>query len=374
MGCQVLHAAAGQHLEGLPDDGQVVFRQGARVGPGVGQRLVAFIQALCDGQGGLGAVAEFAVGLALQRGQIEQQGAGLRRGFAFLGDRGGLAAHGVGDGLGFCDRPDPVGPQFGIGFFEIAGSLVGRGLLPLRVEPLAGVLAGCGGKAGMHFPIVAAHELADFLLALDDHRQRGGLHPAHGGEEEAAIARVEGRHGPGTVDAHQPVGLGAAARSVGQRQHLLVAAQRPEAVADGLGRHRLQPQALHRVLDLAVLLDQPEDQFTLAARVAGIDEGADVLALGQPYDGVEARLGLVQRLELEVRRNDRQVRKTPLAALHVEFFGGLDLHQVADGAGHHVLVVLEMVFHLLELARAGRERAHDVLGHRGLLGDHQCLG
>src|SRR5690606_39724341 len=52
-----------------------------------------------------------------------------------------------------------------------------------------------GQEAGMDLPVVARAVRADLLLALDHDGQRGRLHAADGGEEEAAIARVEGRHG-----------------------------------------------------------------------------------------------------------------------------------------------------------------------------------
>ncbi|CAM4124350.1 hypothetical protein ACAN107058_22940 [Paracidovorax anthurii] len=369
VGREVAHAAGGQHAEGVLGHGQVVFRQGARVGPRVGQGLVALVEALGQGQRGLGREAELAVGLALQAGQVEQQRRCLGGGLAFLGDGGRLAAHGVGDLAGALEAPDTVGA--GLGVVAL--------LLPLRVEPLAEVFAGLGVEAGVDFPVVAAHELADLFLALDDQRERGGLHAAHGGEEEAAVARVERRHGARAVDAHEPVGLGAAARGAGQALHLLVGAQVVEAVADGLRGHGLQPEAPHGLAQgplgtAGVLLDEAEDQLALAARVAGVDEVGDVLALGEPHHRAEAALGLVHRFEVEIRRDHRQVREAPLAALDVEFLGRLDLHEVAHGAGDDIAVVLEVVFVLVELARHGGERAHDVLRHRGFFCDYQGLG
>ena len=70
--------------------------------------------------------------------------------------------------------------------------------------------------------------------------------------------------------------------------------------------------------------------------VAGVDQLAHVLALDQPDDRVEARLGLVDRRQLEVRRDHRQVREAPLAALDVELLRRLDLEQVADRRGDDV--------------------------------------
>ncbi len=291
----------------------------------------------------------------------------MRGGLAFFRDGGLLATHGVGDGLGLALGPDAVGPFLGV--FRV--------LFPLRVEPLGRVGASLGTKAGMDFPVVAADELADLLFAFHHHRQRRGLHPAHGGQEEATVARVERRHGARAVDADQPIGLRAAARGVGQRLHLLVGAQRAKTVANGLRRHALQPQARDRFAQwfgaTGVLLDQAEDQLAFSARVTGVDQLVHVLAFGQSYHGVEPGLGLVHGLEVKVRRNHRQIGKAPFSAFDVEFLGCLDLHQMAHGTGNDVAVALKVLVVFLEFACRGRECTHDILGDRGLFCNDQCF-
>ena len=219
--CQVRHAAGGEHRKGLLNHRHVIFGQRARVGARVGQRFVALVQALGQRQRGFGRKAEFAIGLALQRGQIEQQARRLRCGARFFRHRGALAAHGVGNGACLRFAPDAVGFQFRVrlGAFR-AGGVIGRGgiggagsgvsglrsiggsLFPCRIKPFARIEARFGGKSGVDFPVVAADELADFFLALDHHRQRGRLHPAHGRQKETAVARIERRHGARAVDAH----------------------------------------------------------------------------------------------------------------------------------------------------------------------------
>ena len=286
----------GQLAERLAHRAEVILGQGTRIGTRVGQHLVLFIECLGQGQRGLGREAEAAVGLALQRGQVEKGGRDLGRGLGFLGDAAGLALAGCHDGLGLLAAPEAVGLVFGIvGFAEVP------------VEPLALVLAGLRTKGGFHLEVVAWHELADLFLALDHHGQGRRLHPADGGQVEAAIARIEGRHRPRAVDADQPVGLGAAARRIGQAVHLVTGAQLGEAVADGARRHRLQPQPLHGLSGLGVLHDQPEDQLALASGVAGIDECPHVLALHQLDQLLEAVVRLVDRFQIEMGRNDRKV-------------------------------------------------------------------
>ena len=363
---QVRHAAAGQHGKGLVRHAQIVLGQVAGVGTRIGQRLVALVQALRQAQRGLGRKAELAVGLALQAGQVEQQRRCLRGGLALFRHAGGLAAHGIGDGAGLLLVPQAIRPGLGI-----------LALLPGRIEPFARILTRLGTEGGMHLPIVAADELADFLFPFDDDGQGWRLYAADGGQEEAAIARVEGRHGTRAVDAHQPVGLGARTRRIGQTLHLLVGTQLVETVADGLLRHALQPQAAHRLAQrlgaARILLDQPENQFPFAPRVTGVDQLGHVLALGLLHHRVQARLGLVHRLQVEVRRNHRQVGKAPLAALDVVLLGRLDFHQVADGTGDDVALILEVIVVLGELAGNGREGAHDVLCDGGFLCDDESF-
>ena len=150
----------------------------------------------------------------------------------------------------------------------------------------------------------------------------------------------------------------------------LVAAQLREAVADRRRRHRLQPQPLDRLGGLRVLRDVAEDELALAARVAGVDERVDVLALDELQQRLQPVLVLLDRLQLELRRDRRQVRERPLAALDLLLFGHADLEQMADRRRQHVAVALEVVV----VAREAAERARDVGGDGGLFGDDQRLG
>jgi len=135
------------------------------------------------------------------------------------------------------------------------------------------------------------------------------LHAPDRGQVKTPFLRVEGSHRARTVDADQPVGLGAALRSVGEGQQLAIGPQAIETLADGGGRHRLQPQALDRLFRARVLDDVAENEFTLAARVAGVDEAGNVFSLEQPQQQVQPALAALDRREREMRRNYRQVRE-----------------------------------------------------------------
>gem|GEM_PF-2535188 len=338
--------------------GDVVFRQIARIGTRIGQRLVPFIERLRQCQRGLGGKAETAVGFALQRGQVEQQRRQLRRRLALLFHRAVLAEAFLAQGLGALDIPQ----AFRLGVLVVQ-------LGEFFVEPAAAVGAGNGGKFRLHFPIVARPEGADALFPLDQDGQRRRLHAADRRLVESAFLGVEGRHGARAIDADQPVCLGAAARGVCQRAHFLVRAQMGETLANGALRHRLQPEAADRLVGLGVLHQIAEDQFALTSRVAGIDEAVYVLALDQACQQLEAVFGLFDRVEREVRRNHRKMGERPFAALDLVLLRYGQLKQMADGRRQHVIVALE-VFALLGEAA---QRLGDVLGNGGLLCNDQLF-
>ena len=256
--------------------------------------------------------------------------------------------------------PEPLGARVGVVFLALE---------PL-VEPAAGILPALAGERAVHFPVVPRDEALDALLALDEDRERRRLHSPHGRLVETAVLGVERGHRPRAVDADQPVGLRPAHRGVGERLQVAVGAQRLEAVADRRRRHRLQPQPLDRLLRPGVTDDVAEDELAFAPGVAGVDEPGDVLALHQPHEQLQALLVPLDRLEIEVRRDHRQVRKRPLAAFHLVGFGRRQLEQVPDRRREHALVALVVV----AVPREAAERARDVVRDGGLFGDDEFLG
>ena len=127
------------------------------------------------------------------------------------------------------------------------------------------------------------------------------------------------------------------------------------------------------MLGLGVLLDEPEDQLALAARVAGVDDVAHVLALGQLDDGIEPRLGFVHRLQVKVGRQHRQIGKAPLAALDVKLFRRLNLDQVANRRRNQPVVTFKILVVFFKLAGGRRDGAHDVLRNGWLFCDDESF-
>jgi hypothetical protein len=163
--------------------------------------------------------------------------------------------------------------------------------------------------------------------ALDIARRQATLAPGMREREHAALRADAGRRGAGRVHADQPVGLGARACRRFEVCHLLARAQLLERIADrGLG-HRVDPQPLHRLLRLGLVVDVGEDQLAFAPGVTGVDDCAHVFAFDQPAQHREPGRILLDRHEVKLFRKRRQVLHLPLA------FGRLE----AGGRPHGML-------------------------------------
>ena len=268
-----------EELDRLFDRTEVVLRKSARIGARIGENLVALIERLSKSQRRPCGEAEAAVCLALKARKIEEKRRELGRGLGLFRDATPLSPARRADRLGLGGRPEPLGPTFSIVV-----------LLELGIEPPSRVLPGPGREARVDFPVIARVERANSLFALHQDCERRGLNAPDRGLVETALAQaiVERRHRARAVDAHEPVSLRTRARSIGQRQQLLVGAQPREAFADGRRRHRLQPEALNGLRGLGVLDDVAEDELAFAPGVAGIDYSRDVLALDETKQKVQA--------------------------------------------------------------------------------------
>jgi hypothetical protein len=360
FGIREIVVALLEHAQRFLDRIHIVFRQRARVGPGIGQHLVLFVQRLSEAQRVLRRKAEAAVGLTLQAGQVEERRRQLRGRLRFFRHRADLATAGRDDRLSCRQRP-----QTGIALFRI--ELVA---FEFRIEPAAFVEATGADEVRLHFPVIARHEAANLFFAFDDDRQRRCLHPPDRGQEEAAALAVERGHGPRAVDADQPVRFRTAARRVGERLHFFVATQTGKTVADRAGCHRLKPQALHRLFGFRVLRDQAENQLALAPRVTCVDQTVDVFTLEQLGQHLQARLALGNRIKVEMWGDDGQIGETPLAALDFIVFGRGDFQQVANCRGKDVVVAFVVFVMLGKAAQSLR----DVVRDGRLFGDDQCFG
>ena len=235
------------------------------------------------------------VGLALERGEIVETRGGLRAAFFLFGDaRKRLALTGGEDGFAQRLFPDAVDAIVivALGFLEI-GALVNALVAALRDFECRG-----------HAPVVAGFEVSDFQLADIEDGEGGGLDAADGGDVAGAGAEHALRERAGAVDADEPVALAAATRGVGEAGHLRAIAKFFEGFLDATGGHRLHPRAFHRELRFRELVKIGEDELTLTPGVAGIDDGADVLAREKFFEGVKTLLGILDGFEAKFFGNN----------------------------------------------------------------------
>ena len=214
-------------------------------------------------------------------------------------------------------------------------------------------------------------EGADLFLALDEDRECRGLHAADGGELEATLSGIHGGEGAGAVDADKPVALGTADGGGGERLHLRVVAKVGEAFLDRLLGHRLEPEALDRLLAAGELDDVVENQLSLASGVAGVDDGGDPGVLQKFLHHLKAVGGSGDRLKLELLGNNGEgieLPREPLAARHL--VRQAELHQMAHRRGDDVVVDLE------ELGSGGfsTQSAGQIGGDARLLGNDEGFG
>ena len=329
----------GQGVQHLADLGAHVLGEVARIGAGIGEHLVFFVEGLGQVEGFLGGEAVAGVGLALERGQVVEQ----RRRYALAlgGDllHGALAAlDGLRDGLsllGGCD----------------AGLVV-------RVDPQAGVIA----EIGLDLVVVLGHEIADLQLAPDQQGERGRLDAADG--EQAVVAQ---REGAGAVHAHEPVGVGAALG--GQVEVVVFAAvlDAAEALGDGLLGHGGDPETGEGLFTARHFIDAAEDQLALAAGVGGADDAVD---LGGVEYGLDVLVLLAHMLFGDDLEGDLvgeygQGIGAPILPAGVDLVGVELGDEVPHRPGHDVAAALEAAL----AGRIGTQHAGDVPRDGGLFGN-----
>ena len=232
-------------LEGVAHILDVILGEVAGIRPGVGEDFMFFIKSLGDLQRALGGEG----GFALERGKIVKLRRDLGLRFFLLGDRRGLAFATLDDGLREFLAPDAVGA---------AVRLVVR-FLVIGIRPFPEIVPGGYMKSAVDFEIRLGLESLNLLLAGGEDGQGRCLHAASSGDIEAAVAGVETGQRAGRVEADEPIRLGAALRGIGERAHLLVAAEIFPCGNDSSRGHGLHPEALDRLVDAPDLHDVAEN-------------------------------------------------------------------------------------------------------------------
>ena len=232
-----------------------IVRQKPAVRPGVGTQLL-FIEGLEVVQGLLGGVAQGAVGLPLEGGEVvEGRGLfGLLPMFHFLNGDGAALAAGS----------------------NVAG-------LFLNVDPLPG--QGHAAAVQLHGVERFRGKGGDLRLPLDDERQRGRDHAAN-----VQRPAIENGEQAGGVDAHQPIRLGPAQGRLVQAVIVPAGTEVFKALPDGPVLHAGDPQPLHGLGASGQMVGGAEDQLPLPASVAGVHHLGHILPTQQGPQSVELAL------------------------------------------------------------------------------------
>jgi len=125
----------------------------------------------------------------------------------------------------------------------------------------------------------------------------------------------------------------------------------------------------------AGLHDVAEDEFALAAGVAGIDDGVDIRAFEELFEGGETVGAAFDGFEFEVVRDEGEAIEVPLGFFAVGGFWEGEFEEVAYCGGDDVGIIFEVVFLLVEFghARGFGEDAGEVGGDTGFFGDDESF-
>ena len=306
-GRRLLHAAdSGSGGDKAGDAALHIVGQIAAVGARVGTELL-FIERLEIVEGLLRGVAENAVGVALEGGQIVERGRFLRLFLALHAFDGYcLALAGVGDGVG---------------------------VLPVLHSVCR------GGKAAIELDGVErfCHKCGDLRLTLYQQRQRG-RHDA----PNVQCAAIRQGEIPRGVDTNQPISLGAAQGRLMQAVIVAPRLKLLEAVADGIILHRRNPKPQNRLGASRKAVNRAEDQLTLAPSVAGVDHLCHILPAHQLPQNVKLLLLFRADDEAERGRNDGQRRQRPFGIIGIVNGGVGQLCQMPKAPRHDIPAALQI--------------------------------
>src|SRR5271157_213112 len=142
-----------------------------------------------------------------------------------------------------------------------------------------------------------------------------------------------------------------------------------EALADRVVGHGLEPEPAHGLVAGKMLRNLAEDELALAARVTGVHDQVDVVALNQLFQGPDS-LGLARfGLEAELLRKDGEIIEEPALVLRVDLLGLEQLEEVSDSETDDVAPALGVP---LVLGKAAEGRS-DIPSDAGLFGDDEGL-
>lgn len=313
----------GDGLRQIGQHGSHIVRQKAAVRARIGCQLL-FVERLRAIERLLGGVAEKLIGFALERGQVVELRRTIRPCFLFNPDNlCGLPVTGVGERLRFLLVLKAFAHRF-------AGA-----------EQMNGIKR-FGRKAGNGF------------FALDDHRQRRGHHTPDG-ERRAVEQRIQACQ----VYPHQPIRLGAAERRFVQQIVFRRVLQVRHAFANRTFFQRGNPKTLDGLAATAAVINQTENQFTLASGIRRADNGFDIRAVHQAAKQIKLLFRLFIGNVLPRIGQNRQIRAPPTRQPKVIVFRLRQRNQMTDAPGNQITVSFEITVFSFVCADDGGNRQRD---------------
>ena len=309
-----------------------IVRQEAAVGSRIGTELF-LIQGLKVVQRLLSGEAQDAVGISLERCQVIE-----RRGFFRFFFLLHAADH--------CRRSCAGG-------FQI-----------FRIRLVFQLFTGCREITGVQLHRIKKLRLKclDFRFPLYQQRQRRRHHAS-----DIQRAVIQHREKPGSVDAHQPVRLASAKRSIIEMVVLAAVAQVCKALADCRILHGRNPEALHGFHAACQQINGAENQLALASRIAGIDDFRHIRTAHQLRQQIQLLFLIAPDAVLPAFRNDGELFAAPFRIRLVIHFGGSQLRQMAEAPGNEKISSFAITVPALVSAKDGRNG----FGHRWLFGNHK---
>src|SRR5438874_11381628 len=123
-----------------------------------------------------------------------------------------------------------------------------------------------------------------------------------------------------------------------------------EAGANRLWSHRLQPKPPRRFLRARPPQRVTENELAFAPGITGVNDLGHIGPLDQTLEYLQSRFCLLFRDKIEMVRQHWEIFDIPFPAFHFCAFRWNHLDQMTNRRGDHILIVLEEIFLVLELA------------------------
>ena len=211
--------------------------------------------------------------------------------------------------------------------------------------------------ADVDVEILLLLERGDFPVTLHQHCKGRRLDaPDH------QLLVIERGEKAGAVDTDDPVRLRAAECRFIEAVIFLAVPEMIEAFADGGVLQRADPQTLEGLGASGFVVDQPEDQLTLASCIGCADQLGDALVLHERGQHLELLGFVLCDLKHPAFRNNGQIVIPPLGIPLIVGAGVCQLHQMTEAPRNDVIAALHVA------VLAGRRAQHlcDGLGNAGL--------